>query len=285
MPHRYRRLLNSISLAIVALVATAIGADSPRRSSGVNSHPDRVVEADDETFRPTVMIVKGKGQGSGSVIASVDRETLVLTAAHVVREPGDLVVELHRYNVGAEHANTPGTWPRIVRAEVVAADAPSDVAVIRIEGMVALPYVARLAEPDETPEKGAVVTSVGIDQATHLSSWTARVYGVYALDPLKRGTKRPFLITDHAPEHGRSGGGLYRSDGRLVGLCVGRSDPPKGHAIGCFAPVTSIHRLLRENDLEAAIARSERGHVAADHTARPSVRNPVTTTGHRQSDR
>ena len=49
---------------------------------------------------PTVVVRRGTSQGSGTIIASVDGETLVLTAAHVVKAEGPVLVELHRYNLG-----------------------------------------------------------------------------------------------------------------------------------------------------------------------------------------
>ena len=54
------------------------------------------------TYRPTVVVRRGTSQGSGTIIASVDGETLVLTAAHVVKAEGPILVELHRYNLGME---------------------------------------------------------------------------------------------------------------------------------------------------------------------------------------
>src|SRR4051812_29954209 len=108
----------------VALVAAAPATDRP-------------LPGDDRTFRPTVLIRKGAAQGSGTVIASADGDTLILTAAHVVEERGPLRVELHRYNLGLERSTPPRGWPRSVAAEVVAADAAADVAVLRIRSMPA----------------------------------------------------------------------------------------------------------------------------------------------------
>ena len=74
---------------------------------------DTAVESDNWTFRPTVLVRRGSSQGTGTIIASLDRETLVLTAGHVIRGRGPILVELHRYNLGIEHQPTiPGKWPR-----------------------------------------------------------------------------------------------------------------------------------------------------------------------------
>src|SRR3712207_6307971 len=81
----------------LAVLAMALTEAAPRRAPA-----DRLVPADDGTFRPTVLIRQGPAQGSGTVIASVAGEALVLTAAHAVRGSGEVLVELHRYNLGLE---------------------------------------------------------------------------------------------------------------------------------------------------------------------------------------
>jgi S1-C subfamily serine protease len=254
-------------LAMALLAASLAGADRP-------------APEDDGTFRPTVVVRKGNGQGSGTVIASAADETLVLTACHVVDNPGPLLVELHRYNLGVEDRSLPGPWPRRVRAEVAARDADADVAIVRIRGMVALPYVARLAGDEDEPGAGSVVTSVGIDKGDHLSSWSTQVRGEAVFDRRRQGSDRLFLITDRAPEHGRSGGGLFRPDGTLVGLCVGRIELSKGRVSGLFASGESIRVLLRAHDLDASIARSHAGED--DRPDRPSRRPRVTETRARE---
>src|SRR5207244_2167933 len=104
------------------------------------------------------------------------------------------------------------------------ADAVSDVAILRLRRLPPLPYVARLAVADQKVAPGTAVTSVGVDKGANFSGWNAHVYGVVQLDPKNKGAQRPYLITDRAPEHGRSGGGLFLPDGSLVGVCVGRID-------------------------------------------------------------
>ena len=172
----------AVSAAKVGLVWAAIcalptptpaSADPPSARVGAGqSTPD-----DDRTFRPTVIVRKGTGQGSGTVIASVPGTTLVLTAAHVaLADPaGELRVELHRYNLGVERDLPRAGWPLSLPAELVAADVAADVAVVRVNGRAELPFVARLSPPGAEPGPGAVVTSVGIDGGEHLNSWHTRV--------------------------------------------------------------------------------------------------------------
>ena len=53
--------------------------------SGIHRAP---VPWDNETYRPTVVVRRGTSQGSGTIIASIDGETLVFTASHVVKDEG-----------------------------------------------------------------------------------------------------------------------------------------------------------------------------------------------------
>lgn len=247
-----------LAIAALALWVGLSGAGDPAR-------PD-----DNATFRPTVLVRKGTSQGSGTIVRSVAGETLILTAAHVVDGDGPLVIELHRYNLGLEGPSTAARWPRRRPGEVAAIDTPADLALVRIKGMVALPYVARL-EVDREPTRGAAVTSLGIDRATKLSSWDTRVLGVERLAMDGKGRGRSFLVTAKAPDHGRSGGGLFNERGALVGVCIGRIELDDGDLDGIFASSASVAALLRANKL-GRLAEAP----ATDRPDDPRLR----TTGH-----
>jgi S1-C subfamily serine protease len=239
-------------------------AASPRSRPGARvarsqSQGQSVFPSDDRTFRPTVVVRRGSSQGSGTIIASIDGETLVLTAAHVVRDRGPITVELHRYNLGLERSRpAQGVWPRSLGAFVAAADTAADLAVLRIEKHAALPYVARLAPGHEEPADDSRVTSVGIDLGVELSSWTTRLVESLWFELNESRDERLFFITSRAPEHGRSGGGLFLDNGELVGVCVGHAELVRGHRIGVFASRESIRQLLADHRLDTIVALSER---------------------------
>lgn len=240
-----RRWLLALAFAVAALGPTAACPDDKATA------PESATAAD--VIRPTVQIRNGTRRGSGTILASVPDETLILTAAHVVHNPTGLKVELHRHNLGGPIAGLSegGGWPRLVPATLVAADSAADVAVIRIAGMVALPYVARFDPGAEEPTEGDIVTSVGIDGTLFLRRWRTTARGTARVDIGKGGGPRRFILTTRYPDHGRSGGGLYREDGAVVGVCVGqlsvRTGEPK---VGLFASVESIRRLLHDNGLD-----------------------------------
>ena len=223
---------------------------------------DPVAAGDDATFRPTVVVRRGTSQGSGTIVASVDGETLVLTASHVVKAEGPILVELHRYNLGLERRpNAPG-WPRRVPAELACDDPAGDVAIVRVAKMVALPYVAKLSDGDQDAlPADAVLTSVGVDLGTKLSSWKTELVETASFQLNESEVDRPFLITAKTPEHGRSGGGLFTDQGRLVGVCVGHAEIIQGRRMGVFASIDTVHRILREHDLAVVVDRSMERHA------------------------
>lgn len=272
------------------------------------------VEPDDLTFRPTLRVRQGNAAGTGTVIASVPGETLVLTAAHVAKTDGGTpVVEVHRYNLGLERSRVAEGWPVRLPAEVVAVDSAGDVAVLRVVGKEAMPFVARLAIPGEGVPTGSVVTSVGIDGGDRLSSWAARIEENcwFVMEPVgpgnsrggrelaesaggredgadwpdPTGPERPFLLTTRAPVQGRSGGGLFDVNYDLIGVCVGRMELKKGGGPGVFASGESVRRLLREHDLEAALARSDAFQQARQTDKRGPASVVKPEAGHHNTER
>jgi S1-C subfamily serine protease len=260
-------------LVVLALAGGLVaGADDPPRRASAKKRGDVVPESVLKgLYRPTLVLRKGNGRGSGTVIRSRAGETLVLTAAHVVRGEGDLQIELRPYNLGVEgnRRELAGTWPRLVPAEVIAIDPAADVALLRVPGMTRLPYVARFDLDALDPAPGEILTSIGIDGATELIGWSTDVRGVALLDLAAltgQGTKgdpRPFIVTTKPSVQGRSGGGLFRDDGSLVGICVGRIMADTGVTVGAFASFQSVRRLIRVNRLEPTLTRRPTRPTAA----------------------
>ena len=75
----------SLSRAQTGSPAQATASRNPGSVSGRLRAP---VPWDDATYRATVVVRRGTSQGSGTIIASVDGDTLVLTASHVVKAEG-----------------------------------------------------------------------------------------------------------------------------------------------------------------------------------------------------
>ena len=225
-------------MVVVAFIPRNVIGDEPKRLADVVS--------------PTVQLRNGNKTGSGTIIQSAPDNTLILTAAHVVRDAGDLKVEIHRHNLNPSSRTAilteGGGWPRLIPATVEVFDTATDVALVRIRGMARLPSSAHFDPKAMEPVKGEVLTSVGIDRSLHLTRWRTNVEGAAMLDIRQGGVgERRFIVTTKYPEHGRSGGGLFRSDGTVVGVCVGQlSLRPGSPKVGIFASVESVRNLFEE---------------------------------------
>ena len=226
--------------------------------SALASQPlDIPVPGDDATYRPTVVVRKGTALGTGTIIGSVEGETLILTAAHVVEEDGLLHVEFFRYNMGWERSRSVAGFPRKVRASIAARDRDTDLAILRVGGQLEFPYVARIAPGNRSIAPGTPVTSIGFDRGERLIGFPTRVKQVERVDMDRGGGDRAFLITEHPPEVGRSGGGLYLKDGTLIGVCLARAQLKPGPTLGMYSTVSSVRRLLASHeDLASVVARS-----------------------------
>jgi S1-C subfamily serine protease len=261
-------------------------ATAARKAVGPHGARRAVVPSDNLTYRPTVIVRRGTSQGSGTIIASVEGVTLVLTASHVLKADGPVFVELHRYNLGMERMPaTAGAWPRTVRAAIAASDKAADLAILRIDKMVALPYVARLAHNTQDPHPDAVLTSIGIDLGKKLTSWSTVLVETVKFELNDSPEPRPFLITEKIPEHGRSGGGLFESDGALVGVCVGHAEMVKGRRMGVFSAPESVRLLLEDHKLTTLVLRSEmrlarlrKGRSPAAGASLPEAAGAAVTT-------
>jgi S1-C subfamily serine protease len=212
-----------------------------------------------DVVRPTVQLRNGDHRGSGTVIISIPNETWILTAAHVAENASELKVELHRFNLSSRlTALTEGNgWPRLVPATVAVTDPDSDVALVRIKGTTRLPFVARLDLEADEPAPGEKLTSVGIDRGLHLTSWPTAVQNARMIDLGKGGGPRRFTVTSRPPDHGRSGGGLFRADWAVVGVCTGHFGRTEAQQLGVFVAMASIRQLFqRQAEKNNAPSRS-----------------------------
>ncbi len=89
------------------------------------------------------------------------------------------------------------------------------------------------------------------------------------------GQRRPTRRSSatHAPKQGRSGGGLFTTDGYITGVC-NFAEPQGNH--GLYATPRSIYALLDRNKLSALYAppsrESDTSTLAANSRARGSTR-------------
>ncbi len=173
------------------------------------------------------MQLEGTGAGTGVVL---DTDGLVLTNAHVVDGATEIWV-----------TTTSDTTPR--RAELVAADAGADLAVLQLAdttGLTAAPLAAR------APAVGDAVVAIG--NALALEGGMSVTQGIVsALDrsiETSNGTLSDLVQTDAAISSGNSGGPLVDAAGEVIGINTAVASSGGGVQASNIGFAISIERAL-----------------------------------------
>jgi thiol-disulfide isomerase/thioredoxin len=200
--------------------------------------------------------------GSGTIVHSRGDEALVLTCGHLFRDSKDngrIIVEL--FAAGSSE-------PQQVEGRLVTYNLDSDVGLvaIRAPGPVA---VARLAPPDFRLTRGMPVASVGCN---HGDPPTVRHSQVTSLDKYQG---PPNLQVAGQPDQGRSGGGLFSSEGYVIGICSA-ADPSDKE--GLFAAPGSIYAEL-DRIKYSFVYKSPSGELRTLSAAAPPAAPPTPMPG------
>ena len=148
----------------------------------------------------------GTSYATGTVIHSHKNESLVLTCGHVFRESNGTG------NIVAEYGFTDGNY-RTASGELLFYDADErDIGLIaiRTETMIQPVKVAALDYPIT---RGDTIFSIGCDQGERPSIRRSQVKNQAKYDGVNK-----YEIFGR-PVNGRSGGGMFTEDGRLLGVC------------------------------------------------------------------
>ncbi len=192
---------------------------------------------------------QGHSCGSGTIIdARAGSEALVLTCGHLFRDSkGTGKIDVDVYGP-APSVRLPG--------RLVAYDLERDIGLVafRPQGPV---MVARVAPPGYAVRAGDAVTSVGCNNGDDPTIQHSRVNSLDRfLDPVEHRGGNP-AGRAHAPWNlqvagepvvGRSGGGLFSSEGMVIGVCNAKE--PEDHE-GLFAALGSIHAALDQQGLSS----------------------------------
>lgn len=225
----------------------------PEAESGPNPRP----------WKTSVRIRVGLGNGvqnvgSGTIIYSDLNESIVLTCGHIFREggpasaPRKMSVDLF----DGIPAGPKGNQVRYVEshpAHVLDFDAGSDVGLVKFSPGRTLPY-SRVVPTRWAPREGMVFDAIGCSNGTDPSGWRTKAERAHVSFVTPSGDAAGAIECDFPPSQGRSGGGLFTSDGYIAGVCV-LSDTARGR--GLYAEPTSIHRLLDRCQLAALYSPPE----------------------------
>ncbi len=170
--------------------------------------------------------------GSGTIIDARAGEALVLTCAHVFRDSegkGPITIDL--FGPGA---------PQGIPGKLVSYDLNSDVGLVSFRPGVSV-VAARIAPQTYSVRPDQAVMNIGCN---HGENPTARLSRVTAIDKF---LGPPNLVVAGQPVQGRSGGGLFTTEGLLIGVC-NAADPSEDE--GLYAALAPIHGELERMGLD-----------------------------------
>ena len=164
------------------------------KPSGGVSTAEKVFE---NAWRSVVIVTTDDGQGSGVII----RPNVVATNCHVVDDGGEIIV----YRSDNRRADTDTPFAATIRR----ANAEDDFCLLDVDGLWGVPATVRRYD---TLKVGEAVYGLGAPKGLDLSLSDGLVSQLREV----RGTR--FIQTNAAISPGSSGGGLFDSEGNLVGI-------------------------------------------------------------------
>ena len=184
---------------------------------------------------------KGHSLGSG-VIIDAD-EGYIITNNHVIEDAEEIKVIMFD--------------KREVKATIVAADPPSDLAVIKVDpGSLS---TVELGNSDQL-SVGEWVVAIGSPFGLHLNHTVTAgiVSAVGRSSVISRNNFEDFIQHDAAINPGNSGGGLFNLDGELVGIntAIATDGFSRANAgVGFAIPINMVKRVLEDLISEGKVTR------------------------------
>ena len=169
------------------------------------------------------------GTGSGVII---NADGYIITNNHVINNAQELSVTLNNN--------------KTYTAEIIGSDAGTDIALLKIDADVDLPYVT-FADSDQI-KIGEWVLAVG-NPFNLTSTVTAGIVSAKARD-LSGTSSQSFIQTDAAVNPGNSGGALVNTNGELVGINTAITSQTGSYIGYSFAVPSNIARKVVEDIME-----------------------------------
>jgi S1-C subfamily serine protease len=206
------------------------------------------------TVKLKVTDPQGSSYGTGTIIDVHGEEALVVTCGHIFRDSGgrgEILVDLFTSGAPRSVAGTLITWDADRR----------DIALVSIRPGVAV-TPALVASRSCRPARGDRVFSIGCDEGRPP---TVRTSQITAIDKY---VGPPNIEVAGQPIDGRSGGGLFTADGKLIGIC-NAADPSDDE--GIYAALKTIHWQLDQIGQSRIYERNE-NQLASDRPANAPAR-------------
>lgn len=197
----------------------------------------------------------GNSCGSGTVIDARQGEVLVLTCGHMFRDAakgGRIWVDFFGPDA-----------PKQVEGRMIDYDLKADVGLLSVATKYPV-TVAPLAPPESVLSRGEPVISIGCDGGADPTVRETQVTSI------NRYVGPANVQVGFQPVQGRSGGGLFSSDGRVVGVCYAAD--PEGDE-GLFAALPAVLEALDRNRL-SFVYQSPAGNRRAEDGLRQVASAP-----------
>lgn len=187
------------------------------------------------------------GAGSGVILTT---DGYIVTNYHVVEGAQQITVTLHDDST--------------YTATVVGADQQSDIALLKIDATGLTPAV--LGNSDSV-QVGAVVIAVGNPMGTLGGTVTDGIVSALNRDISVEGNEMTLMQTSAAISPGNSGGGLFNTNGELIGIVNAKYSDEDAEGLGFAIPVNTMKTVVQD--------LLENGYV----TGRPALGITVITVG------
>lgn len=223
---------------------TSVAVREPAQPAARAQSPEVDVATGDpmqSTVRLRISDSAGLNYGTGTIIESLPQQTLILTCGHLFRQASEgqkVRVEVDLFSAGGNAQSFVG--------RVIGYDLEADVGLVSIPSPQPLP-VASLAGPAVPLKKGESLTSIGCSGGAEP---TREAVQSTALNKFQGPDN---IECSGLPVQGRSGGGLFRESGELVGICI-LADEKSRH--GIYAALKPVYALLKKHDLARLIPGS-----------------------------
>lgn len=187
------------------------------------------------------------GAGSGVILTT---DGYIVTNYHVVEGAQQITVTLHDDST--------------YTATVVGSDQQSDIALLKIDATGLTPAV--LGDSDNV-QVGEVVIAVGNPMGTLGGTVTDGIVSALNRDISVEGNEMTLMQTSAAISPGNSGGGLFNTNGELIGIVNAKYSDEDAEGLGFAIPVNAMKTVVQD--------LLENGYV----TGRPALGITVITVG------
>ena len=195
-----------------------------------------------DQVNPTVVTIKttetvvtdgniGESGGLGTGVI-IDKEGLIITAAHVVESAEEIVIKTHD--------------GQVFFAEVVSSIASADIALLKMRNVPKNISVATLGNSDSV-KIGEQIIVIGTPYGLEHSLSVGHISGKQKRGVILAGLEMEFLQTDAAINQGNSGGPIFNTKGAVIGIVSSILTQSGGFdGIGFAASITPSKKILLE---------------------------------------